>query len=175
MAEFVEQNPSVTFEFIASERFLDLMKGEADIAIRISGNISDERLIARKVGRTQWTYYASRSYVEKNGAPDKFSDDMEPHRLILLSHVSTKRSNVLRCVSADDARMAIRTGQGVGALTVFDGDRDPELIRCFDPPEGADLSVWLVTSPEARKRDEVRRFTAFAADKISQSLKAAMD
>ena len=174
VAEFVDDNPGVSFEFLASERIFDLVKGEADIALRLSPNIDDERLTARKIGSTQWTYYASRTYAEIHGTPDNFSDDMGPHRVVLLSHVGSNRANILRCVSADDLRMAIQTGQGIGPMPIFDGDRNPDLIRCFDPPpEGADLSVWLVTSPEARKRDEVRRFTAFAADKISQFLKGA--
>ncbi len=170
VAEFVEQNPGATFEFVASERFLDLVKGEADIALRMTSVIKDERLIARKVGQTHWTYYASRSYAERHGMPDAFSEDMGPHRVVLLNHVTTNRRNVLRCASAGDVRMAIRTGQGIGPLPLLDGDNEPDLIRCFDPPQGSDLSVWLVTSPDAHKRADVRRFTAFAAPRISRNL-----
>lgn len=172
VAEFVDQNPGITFEFIAAERILDLIKGEADVALRLSASIDDDRLIARKIGSTQWTYYASHNYVEKHGTPERFSDDMGPHRVVLLSHVRSNRPNVLRCVSANELQLAIQSGQGIGPMPIFEGDRNPELVRCFDPPpEGADISVWLVTSPEARKREEVRRFTAFAAKRISKFLK----
>lgn len=174
VAQFVENNPTTTFEFIAAERILDLVKGEADVAIRLSPSIKDDRLFARKVGTSCWTYYAARSYAEKHGTPDSFASDMGPHRVILLSHVPTERSNILRCVSAEDLRMAIRTGQGIGPMPIFDGDRDPDLVRCFDPPEGSDLTLWIVTSPEARERNDVRLFTAFAAEKISKNLKGAM-
>lgn len=173
VAEYVEENPGATFEFIASQRLFDLVRGDADVALRLSPAITDERLIARKVGQTQWTYYASRSYAEKHGMPDAYTEDMEPHRVILLGHITTNRRNVLRCASADDMRMAIRSGQGVGPMPIFDGDNDPDLVRCFDPPEGSDLPVWLITSPEAHKRPEVRRFTAFAAAKISRNLRGA--
>ena len=33
VAEFVDENPGVSFEFVFSERSLDLMKGEADVAL----------------------------------------------------------------------------------------------------------------------------------------------
>lgn len=175
VSEYVEEHPGVTFEFIASERILDLAKGEADVAVRLSLAIADDRLIARKVGQTQWTYYASRSYAEKHGTPDAFSDDMEPHRVILLSHITTHRRNVLRCASADDMRMAIRTGQGIGPIPVFDGDNDPDLVRCFDPPRESGLPVWLITAPEAYKRPEVRSFTAFAAPRLARNLSSRFD
>ncbi len=171
VGEYVEVNPGATFEFIAAERILDLVQGDADVALRLSPEMRDDRLVARKVGQTRWTYYASRSYAEKHGTPDAFTENMEPHRVILLNHVTTRRQNVLRCAGADDLRLAIRTGQGVGPMPIFDGDNDPDLVRCFDPPEGSELTAWLVTSPEAYRRPEVRRFTAFAAPIISRNLK----
>jgi hypothetical protein len=33
------------------------------------------------------------------------------------------------------------------------------------------MTVWLITSPEAHKRADVRRFTAFAAPLISRNLR----
>ena len=174
VADFVDKNPRVTFEFIVSERILDLIKGDADIALRISPVINDDRLIAQKVGQTQWTYYASRSYAKKNGIPDAFTEDMGSHRVVLLSHITTRRRDVLRCASADDLRIAISTGQGIGPLTILDGDKDPNLLRCFDPPEGSEMAVWLITSPEAYKRADVRRFAAFAAPLISRNLREVL-
>lgn len=171
VSDFGDENPGSTFEFITTERKLDLMKGEADVAIRLTYAISDERLIARKVGGTSWTYYASRAYAEKNGTPDAFTDDMSPHRVILLSHVNSSRPNVRRCASASDLRTAIIGGQGIGPLPTFEGDRDPNLVRCFDPPHSSELNVWIVTSPDAYKRADVRRFTAFAAPRISRFIK----
>lgn len=174
VSDYVSENPSATFEFIAAERILDLAKGEADVALRMSPNLSDERLVARRVGQTNWTYYAARSYAEKHVLPTEYVPDMEEHCVILLSHVATKRQNVLRCASAKDVRTAIQAGQGIGPMPVFDGDNDPHLVRCFDPPEGSELPVWLVVSPDAHKRPEVRRFTAFAAPLIARNLKKAM-
>ena len=171
VADFVDKNPRVTFEFIVSERILDLINGDADIALRISPVINDDGLIAQKVGQTQWTYYASRRYAEKNGIPEAFAEDMGPYRVVLLNHITTRRRDVLRCANADDLRTAISTGQGIGPLTILEGDRDPNLVRCFDPPEGSEMSVWLITSLEAYKRADVRRFTAFAGPLISRNLR----
>ena len=173
VAEFVEANPTVSFEFVFAERNLDLMKGEADIALRMAPDLSDDRLIARKVGQTQWTYYASRNYAANTTLPAEFSDDMEDHRVHLLSHIKTKRRNIARCATFNDLLMAIQTGQGIGPLPTTFGDANTSLIRCFDPPPGSDLTVWLVASPAAHARPEIRRFTAFAAPRIARNLRNA--
>jgi hypothetical protein len=39
----------------------------------------------------------------------------------------------------------------------------PDLIRCFPPPEGTGVPVWLVISPRAWERPEVKAFAAFFA------------
>lgn len=174
VSEFTDENPDITVEFLAAERLLDLVKGEADVAVRATPTISDDRLIARKIGMSYWTYYASRAYADKHGTPNAFSEDMAPHRVVLLSHISSNRPNVLRCNSARDLVMAIKTGQGIGPMPINEGDRDPDLVRCFDPPENAKFPVWLVTSPQAYEREEVRRFTGYAAPKIAKNLKCIL-
>jgi len=173
VAEFVDENPGVSFEFVFSERSLDLMKGEADVALRMTPVISDDRLIARRVGNSQWTYYASRAYAADHTLPAEFSDDMGNHRVHLLNHVPSKRPNIARCATTNDVLMALLTGQGIAPLPVTTGDANANLVRCFDPPPGSDLPVWLIASPSAHKRPEVRRFTAFAAPRIARNLKSS--
>ncbi len=171
VAEYVEKHPGVSFEFVFSERNLDLMKGEADVALRMTPVISDNRLIAQKVGQTHWTYYASRTYAANHTLPTEFCEDMEDHRVHLLTHIQSKRRNIVRCATANDLMMAIQTGQGIGAFPVTTGDANPNLVRCFDPPPGSELPVWLIASPSAHKRPEIRRFTAFAVPRIARNLK----
>lgn len=170
VAEFGEKHPEVSFEFVFSERHLDLMKGEADVALRIAPAISDDRLIARKVGQTKWTYYASRAYATKNVLPAEYCQDMEDHTVHLLKHVKSKRRNLVRCATSSDIVMALQTGQGIGPLPVTTGDTNSNLVRCFDPPQGSDLPIWLIASPSAHKRPEVRTFTKFAAPRIARNL-----
>ncbi|MDA7428923.1 LysR family transcriptional regulator [Primorskyibacter aestuariivivens] len=174
VAEFSSSHPGISFEFIATERVLDLIKGDADVAVRMSSTIKDDRLIARNLGETGWTYYASRSYAEKHGTPDAYTPNMEPHRVGLLSHIISHRRNVLRCASGHDLMLAIRSGQCIGPMTIFVGDNDPELVRCFDPPEGSRMNLWLLTSPEAYKRADVRAFLSYAAPRLKKRLKGVL-
>jgi len=171
VAEFVEENAGISFEFVFSERHLDMMKAEADVALRMAPAISDDRLVARKVGQTQWTYYASGAYAAKHALPVEYCDDMEDHTVHLLNHVKSKRHNLVRCATSNDILIALQTGQGIGPLPVTVGDANPNLVRCFDPPDHANLPIWLITSPAALKRPDVRRFTTFAAPRLVRNLK----
>ena len=173
VAEFSEKHPGVSFEFNFAERSLDLMKGEADVALRMTPSAPDEKLIAQKVGQSNWTYYSSRSYAAKNNLPSEYGPDMEDHAVHLLNHVKSDRQNLVRCATSHNVVMALQTGQGIGPLPLIVGDANPELVRCFEPPPGSELQVWLVTSPAAHKRADVRRFTAFAAPRIARNLKQA--
>ncbi|SLN43206.1 hypothetical protein ROA7023_01759 [Roseisalinus antarcticus] len=61
---------------------------------------------------------------------------------------------------------ALKTGIGIGPVPTSLAHDQPGLIRCFDPPEGTDTSSWLVISPEAWRRPEVKAFSAFFAPRF---------
>src|SRR4051812_11136402 len=65
---FHSRHPGLRVELVVSNRFLDLSRGEADIAIR-AGAPHDQALVGRKIAEAPWAVYASRSYVERHGRP----------------------------------------------------------------------------------------------------------
>ena len=58
LERFNARHPNLKIEFISSDRYLDLSKGEADVAFR-SGDTEDE-LIGRKIAESFWAVYASK-------------------------------------------------------------------------------------------------------------------
>ena len=67
--EFNEAYPDVRFEFVPSEKVLDLGAGEADMAIRHALTVDDPRLVARQILVTRSTLYCSQRYGARNGMP----------------------------------------------------------------------------------------------------------
>ena len=65
---------------MTSDRFLDLSKREADIAIRL-GEPSDEALVGRKIADASWAVYAGRTYVERYGRP-RDVEDLNRHVIV---------------------------------------------------------------------------------------------
>jgi DNA-binding transcriptional LysR family regulator len=55
-------HPRLRIEFVTSDRYLDLAKGDADVALR-SGDTVDGSLVGRKVADSLWAVYASRAGV----------------------------------------------------------------------------------------------------------------
>jgi len=133
-------------ELVLSDQFLDLAKGEADIAIR-AGEPEDEALIGRKIAETPWAVYASSSYCERYGRLERL-EDIERH---LVSH-STARSPTLRRPAAaidgtarDDCGalrqlagvvLAVKSGAGLSPMPTFHGDGESDLVRLFEQHPG---------------------------------------
>jgi DNA-binding transcriptional LysR family regulator len=65
--------PGLRIELMMVDRVLDLAKGEADIAFRTAPP-QDEALVSRKLADVPWTMFASQSYVNNHGQPERPAD-----------------------------------------------------------------------------------------------------
>ena len=81
LTAFASVNPGVSFEFIPCAKRLDLSKGEADIAIRITKSERHETLICRKVSTAKWSFFGSQCYEDQCGLP-KGVEDFSRHRFV---------------------------------------------------------------------------------------------
>src|SRR6202035_5583497 len=79
---FQARFPGLRIELALSDRLVDMAKGEADIAIRTHGREPDEEsLVGRKIAQGAWAVYASRSYVERHGRPQR-SEEIARHCVV---------------------------------------------------------------------------------------------
>jgi DNA-binding transcriptional LysR family regulator len=84
--------PGLRIELLLSDRYVDLSKGEADIAIRSLGReIEDETLVGRKIAQGAWAVYASRSYIERHSRPD-CPEDMARHCVVKCDGIIAEHS-----------------------------------------------------------------------------------
>lgn len=174
--DFTEQNPEVDLEFVPTVRLLDLMAGEADIALRISPSPDHPDLIRRPISTAQFTLYGTPEYARRHGLP-RSPEEMVHHTILaylpqdgqaftydwICQHMPPDRiARVFREVTV--AYAAIRAGHGLGLLNVrmnAPAERDGTLIRCFDPPKALDTPHRVLINPEAWRRPEIRAFCAF--------------
>lgn len=173
LAEFTDQNPGTTFEFISTPRYVDLLAGEADVAVRIAREITDDRLICRQISNATASLYASDSYVSRHGMP-KSMDDLEGHRFVIIDRgpdtlplnqklVSMIRPDQItsRCTDLDSLIAATKAGLGIGPIPTSLARDFPALQLCFEPPEGLSIPLWLLVGPDAWRRPEVKAFVRF--------------
>lgn len=168
------RHPKLRVEFVTSDRYLDLLKGEADVAFR-SGDTDDE-LVGRKVADSIWAVYASRGYVERHGKPEQIGD-LSQHRLVSFDDTLSKH-RVMSWLNevAPDATIsarnnsvlglvyAVKSGVGIGALPTAIADAEPDLVRVLGPIPELARSWRLLTHPDLRRTPRISAFFDFAIE-----------
>jgi len=176
---FRARYPAVQVELRMTDRFLDLAKGEADIALR-TREPSEGALVARKLADIPWAVYASRDYVERRGRPERV-EDLEHHAVIgfdgeMASHHASRwlRTVAPRAAIAayGDTLLglvaAARSGAGLAPLPVVLGEPEEELVRVLGPlPELQCNKMYLVMHRDLRRVPRVRAFCDFLVAEVA--------
>jgi DNA-binding transcriptional LysR family regulator len=154
-----------------SDRYLDLSKGEVDVAFR-SGDTDDE-LVGRKIAESIWAVYASRDYVDRHGKPERV-EDLGQHPLVGLDEsLANHRAVKWLKEVAPGARMAarinsvlglvsaVKSGVGIGPLPIALGDAEPDLVRVLGPIPEMTRSWRILTHPDLRRVPRIAAFFDF--------------
>jgi DNA-binding transcriptional LysR family regulator len=169
--------PGLRVELLMSDRFLDLAKGEAEIAIR-SSSPHDDSLIGRKIAESPWAVYASRSYVERHGQPTRV-EDIERHFVVAcdgaiahypagrwLRSVAPHATVATRSDTWPGFVAAVKSGAGLAAMPVFQGDRESALVRVIDHIPDLVTPWYLLMHADMQHTPRVRAFFDFVVTEI---------
>jgi DNA-binding transcriptional LysR family regulator len=112
---FHARHPNFRVEFVMSDKYLDLSKGDAGVALR-SGDTEDNALVGRKIADSFWAVYASRKYIERHGKPDRI-EDVDHHSVVGFDETMTnhRAAKWLREV-APNAKIAARNNSVLGLV-----------------------------------------------------------
>jgi DNA-binding transcriptional LysR family regulator len=169
-----ERHPGLTVEMVISNQASDLLRGEADLAVR-ARPLTEPDLIARKLTCAGWSMYASADYVARRGTPPApetlaghdiiaFDDSMArtPGRVWFDAHA--KGCNVaMRGNSVVGVLNAALCGMGVAILPCFLGEPEPQLRRLTPQVLGA-RDIHLVTHPDLARVARVRAVMDFIVE-----------
>lgn len=167
LAGFRREHPGVVVELSLSNQTADLLRREADIAIRML-RPSQDALVARQVGAVTLALHAHRRYLDAHGRPRTLAD-LREHALIGFDR-ETPFIRSLRAKLAPFARDdfalrtdndlaalgAIRAGYGIGLCQVGLARRDPLLVRLLADQLRFDLPTWVVMHEDLRRSARVR-------------------
>lgn len=169
IARFHREHPLVDFQIVADQRAANLVRREADMAIRFV-RTAQAQLVSRRLATIGHGLYASREYL----AVHPFGGD-EPFRghVLLGYHESLARMPEARWLDARAAgsRFAVRanradgllvaaaSGMGLAVLPCYVADPEPRLARLLGPEAVVRREVWLVMHRDLRR---IARFRVFA-------------
>jgi DNA-binding transcriptional LysR family regulator len=181
---FLARHPGLTVELITDDRFLDLAKGEADIAIR-AGTPADESLVGRKIADVPWAVYASRAYVERHGCPQQpgdlndhsvigFDGDIADHQAARwLRTIAPRATIAVSSKNIPSVLLAVKSGAGLAPLPAPMADREADLVRVLGPIPELKSEIYLLTHADLRQTPRVSAFFDYCVAEIA-ALRAAL-
>lgn len=167
LAALCDRHPRITIELSPTNRNEDLLRREADVAVRMAAPQQDA-LLARRIGTVELGAYAHRRYLEKHGTP-RHPSEAEGHALVGVTRESPLLQRVREAglpVRIEDFRFrsesdiahlaAIRAGLGVGVCQTGIAARDPDLVRLFEDRFRWEIETWVVCHEDLRNVARVR-------------------
>lgn len=174
---FHERYPGLVVELVSSDRYLDISKGEADVAFR-SGEPADENLVGRKICDSIWAIYASKSYIQQHGAPASIEDlarhamigfdgIMQNHRVARWLPIAVPNARVVnRNNSILGTLAAVKAGLGVAPLPTTLGDAEEALVQVLPPVSELTRSWYVLTHPDLRRTPRIAAFVDHVMDDV---------
>jgi DNA-binding transcriptional LysR family regulator len=138
LADFLARYPEIDVELSITDRVVDLIEAQADIAVR-SGQLPKGPFIQRKIADLQRVICAAPSYLARRGTPQTAAD-LKKHDCIVLSTPGLGRwpFNVRSGVDVVEVRPRVITDDAEAALRMAIAGAG--IVRLSDVIVGAPLS-----------------------------------
>lgn len=150
---------------------LDLLKGEADVAIRFQPQ-TQPRLVQRYLMTMRYHVFASQEYLDEHGTPET-ATDLDDHQVIVYGEDTASPINNINwllaagmtperprlpalCVnSVYGIYRAVRSGLGIAALPYYLSEEGPNLVEILPELKGPTFDVFYVYPEELRHSKRV--------------------
>ncbi|TFL16657.1 LysR family transcriptional regulator [Jannaschia formosa] len=181
LAPLLAAHPGLAVELALSNDSADLLRREADLAIRMA-RPAQGRLVARRLGDVPLGLFAHRAYLDGAGRPESMTDlkahvligpDGDPAALAGLEAFGgvIGRSDLRLRTDSEAAQIAsIRARLGIGVMHAGIAARDPLLEPVLPDLLNWSLDAWLVLHDDLRRLPMVR----LVADHLSTVLPAVL-
>lgn len=173
------QHPRIRVHLVTSNAIRDLLRREADIAIR---NVRPDHaeLVAKRLPDGQARFYATPAYLDRRGHP-RTLEELATHDLISFAEVEAYAAGMRQHgvpVQADEfalvssshlVQWALCTaGLGVAGMDEVVGDADPRVERVLPDADPWVVPLWLVCHRELRTSQRIRTVFDALADALGK-------
>ena len=181
LAALHAQEPGIQLELMASNQLTNLLRREADIAVRMV-RPEQTSLVARKLGSVGIGAYAHERYLQRAGTPRE-PTELARHTLIGYAKDDTiergfaalglplKRENF--SIRTDDQvayGRLVAAGAGIGFVAHYNAPHWPGVHRVLPQLAIPSLPCWLAVHREIRSSKVVRTVYDFLAEALPRVL-----
>ncbi|RVA56295.1 LysR family transcriptional regulator [Mesorhizobium sp. M7A.F.Ca.CA.004.09.1.2] len=173
------EEPGIEVEIVASNQVENLLRRDADIAIRMVKPAQNE-LMARRVCDIELCACAAKSYLDRRGRPLKPADLVD-HDLVGFDRGDeiirgftqhgipvTRSSFRFRADNQIVLWEAVRAGNGIGLGQEPLADRDPLIEKVLPDLPLPVLPVWLAMHRDVRTSVRIRRVVDFLHEELKR-------
>jgi DNA-binding transcriptional LysR family regulator len=181
LARLQQAEPGVQVELVASNQLTNLLRREADIAVRMV-RPAQQSLVVRKLAELPIVAAAHESYLARAGTPRK-PDELHQHRLIGYDRDDTiergfvalglplpRETFVLRTDDQLAYGRLIAAGAGIGFVAAYNLRHWPGVLPLLPMLKIPPLQCWLAVHREIRGNALMRRVADFLAQAIPEEL-----
>jgi DNA-binding transcriptional LysR family regulator len=167
LSEFRYKYPNTAIELSLSNQMADLLRRDADIAVRMV-RPKQKALLARRVGRLALQFHAHRRYLERYGYPERLQD-LANHSIIGFDRIRplgmlmnalplpvSRELFAFRCDHDLAQLSALRAGFGIGICQTGIARRDPDLLPVLAKHFKFDMEVWIVMHNDLKRISRMR-------------------
>lgn len=184
LASFGESHPRIKLELALTNRNEDLLRGDADIAVRMVRPVQ-QALVAKRIGRIEIGLYAHRRYLKTHAVPGKLAD-LAQHVLIGVDRDATylpllrqfgdaiSRDTFAFRSDSDLAQLAaVRAGFGIGVCQIGIARRDVSLVPMLHRELVFPLDIWLAMHRDQRTSRRIRLLFDHLAGSLAKYSKSS--
>jgi DNA-binding transcriptional LysR family regulator len=177
LLDFHVRFPEIVLKVQIENRAVDLIRREADIALRL-GQPAQPDLIARRLVTVGFGLYASKGYLRR-APPLNSLEDLHAHQLVGLQAAGVGMNsaqmfpssqpltgNFVYLSNSSTAQLsAVQAGFGIGVLSHRWAAIAGRLTRVLPDYTAAEIDLWLVTHEELRHSARIRAVFDFIAER----------
>ena len=169
--------PGLHVKFVMSDHYVDLGKGEADVALR-SGDTVDNQLVGRKIADSLWAVYGGRGYLALHGSPQSLRELVQHTWVGVDETMASHRATQWLRQVAPEARIVATSGSvlgtvhfakanlGLATLPKALGDAESDLVRVLGPVAELTRSWRMLTTRQLRRTPRVSAFFGFMVQEL---------
>lgn len=177
LGRFRDRFPGIDLGLLVGIRTVDLLRREADIALRM-GNPGSDELIGQRAGRIACGLFAAPGYLATRGEPHGL-DELHRYTIIestceianlrqaaRLRELARGAAVALSCNSVVAQIAAAEAGLGLLALPCYMARRVPGLRQVLADAFAVEVELWLLTHRDLRRTARVRAMLDFLVEEI---------